>query len=404
MGKDVPVPGTEPPGDGVTPNDDMSIVHGDVGFHLQRRMRLIPDGNMGTVRRALIFAGVSWLPLVVWAIVTGRPLHGGGDDTLAAHFGIHVRCLVAIPLMVIAEGVAQNLIPPLLKYFVDCGIITEQTLPEFRRQLARFAAIRDRVLPWVVIFGATLAWSTLGALIGRSEDMTWMNHGDTLADISFGGWWFVLVVRPLFTVMLLAWLWRACLLFMLLYRIGKLPLALVPSHPDRVGGLSFVERMAFMFSPVAFAISAVVASSFAHEVAYHGASAVQMKGLLIASAVLISVVFLIPLLPLALPLGKLKRRAAFEYGSLVAHHDRLVHERWIQHRDIGEPAILDAPELGPVADIHAIYDAVVHMRSIPISKLSVAAIAIPAALPMLYVAAMQLPLSAILGKVAKALI
>ncbi|WP_087686558.1 hypothetical protein [Pandoraea sp. PE-S2R-1] len=386
------------------PEVDLSLVRGDPGFYLQRKALLIPDTGMGIVRRALIFASVTWIPLAAWALLTGRALYGAGDDTLAAHFGVHARCLIAIPLMVVAEGVAQNLMPPLLKYFIDSGLVTEQTLPDFRRQLSRVALLRNRVLPWVVIFGATVAWSMTGALFGKSEDMVWTGHGEGIADISFGGWWFVLVIRPVFTVLLLAWLWRACLMFVLLFRIGKLPLALVPSHPDRVAGLSFVERMAFIFSPVVFAISTVVAASFAHEVVYHGASATQMKTLLIASAVLISVVFLIPLLPLSMPLSRLKRRAVFEYGSLVAHHDRLVHERWILRRDIGKPEILDAPELGPVADIHAIYDAVRRMRSVPLSKLSILAIAVPAAVPMLYVAALQLPLSAVLGKVVKALI
>ncbi|AJP56403.1 hypothetical protein UC34_04120 [Pandoraea vervacti] len=384
---------------------DLSLVQGDPGFQLQRRLRLIPDTGMGAIRRALIFAAISWLPLAIWAFVTGRAFHHGNpDDTLVAHFGIHARCLIAIPLMVVAEGVAQKLLPPLFRYFVDSGIVTPETLPDFRARLASVARLRDRTLPWVVMFAATMAWSTFGAMVERAEEMAWLSPGDDIGSITFGGWWFILVIRPLFTVLLLAWLWRACLLFVLLWRLGKMPLALVPSHPDRVGGLSFVERMAFVFSPVAFAVSAVVAASFAHEVVYHGVSALQMKTLLVASAALISLLFLIPLLPLAMPLGALKRRAIFEYGSLVAHHDRLVHQRWILHREIGKPEILDAPELGPVADIHAIYEAVRRMRSMPLSKLCVVAIVVPAAVPMLYVAAMQLPLSAVLGKVVKALI
>ncbi|AKM31174.1 hypothetical protein AB870_15180 [Pandoraea faecigallinarum] len=387
------------------PNVDLSLVQGDPGFHLQRRLRLIPETGMGTARRAFIFAAVSWLPLAIWALVTGRAFsHGNPDDTLVAHFGIHARCLIAIPLMVVAEGVAQKLMPPLFRYFVESGIVTPETLPGFRDRLAAMARLRDRTLPWVVILAATMAWSTVGAVVERAEEMAWLNPGDDIGSITFGGWWFILVIRPLFTALLLVWLWRACLLFVLLCKLGRMPLALVPSHPDRVGGLSFVERLAFVFSPVAFAVSAVVAASFAHEVVYHGASAVQMKTLLVASAALISLVFLIPLLPLAVPLGALKRRAIFDYGSLVAHHDRLVHQRWILHRDIGTPDILDAPELGPVADIHAIYEAVRRMRSIPFSKLSIVAIVVPAAVPMLYVAAMQLPLSAVLGKVLKALV
>ncbi|ODP35547.1 hypothetical protein [Pandoraea sp. ISTKB] len=48
---------------------DLSLVQGDLGFHLQRRLRLIPDIGMGTVRRALQLPLSAVLGKVVKALV-----------------------------------------------------------------------------------------------------------------------------------------------------------------------------------------------------------------------------------------------------------------------------------------------------------------------------------------------
>ncbi|SOE86911.1 hypothetical protein SAMN05446935_7434 [Burkholderia sp. YR290] len=385
---------------------DLSLVRDDLGYRIQRRLGLIPADGMGTVRRAIIFAAVSWLPLAIWAVVTGRASwQASGDDALLAHFGIHVRCLVAIPLLVIAEGIAQTFIPACLRYFVEAGLVPVDKLPQFRALIASVLQLRNGTLPWILIFGAVVAWATAGAVFSQFEDMSWSDaNGHATSEMTFGAWWFVLVIRPLFTALLLAWLWRACLVFVLLLKIAKFPLSLVPTHPDRVAGLGFVERLTFVFSPVAFAVSAVAAASFAHEVVYHGVNAMDIKGLLIATGVLVSVVFLVPFAPLALTLGKVKRQALLDYGSIVGRHGRLVHSRWILGQEIGSPQILDAPELGPVADVQTMFDSVKHMRGFPISKVGLIAIVAPAALPLLFVTVMQMPLQTVLLKVLKTLI
>jgi hypothetical protein len=384
---------------------ELSLVRDDIGFRIQRRLGLIPANGMGTSRRALIFAAITWLPLVVWAMLTGRGWSITGEDSLFAHFGVHVRCLVAIPLLIVAEDIAQKSVPPLLRYFVESGLVTTERVPQFRALIASVVRLRNGVLPWVMILGVAIAWSSAGAVFRQFEDMSWAAAGgEADSEITFGGWWFVLVIRPIFTALLLAWLWRACLVFVLTLKLAKFPLALVPTHPDRVGGLGFYERLVFIFSPVAFAVSAVAAASFAHNVVYHGVSVMAIKGVLIATAVLVTIIFLVPLMPLALLLGKVKRQAIFDYGSIVGHHGRLVHRRWVLSEEIGSPAILDAPELGPVADVQSIFASVLHMRKFPISKLGAAAIAVPAAIPVLIVAGMQLPIQSLLLTVLKTLI
>ncbi|MFM0644590.1 hypothetical protein PQR14_09675 [Paraburkholderia bryophila] len=383
---------------------DLSLVRGDIGFRLQRRLGLIPAEGMGTARRALIFATVTWLPLAIWALLTGRLADSDGHDTFLAHFGIHARCLIAIPLLVIAEGVAQKSVPPLLHYFVESGLVAADRIPPFRALVASMVRLRDSVSPWIFILSIVVAWSTAGAVFSRLEDLSWKNADDAANGLTFGGWWFIVVIRPLFTALLLAWLWRACLVFILILKLAHFPLSLVPTHPDRLAGLGFVERLSFIFSPVAFALSTVAAASFAHDVVYHGVNAMDIKALLIATAVLVSFIFLVPFAPLTLLLVKVKRQAILDYGGIAGQHGRLVRARWILGKDIGAPAILDAPELGPVADVQALFDAVRRMRTFPVGKLGVLAIAGPAVLPMLYVVAIQFPLTSLVGKVIKTLI
>ena len=42
-----------------------SLVRDDLPFRLQRRMGLIPERGLGTVRRAVFFTLLTWLPIVV---------------------------------------------------------------------------------------------------------------------------------------------------------------------------------------------------------------------------------------------------------------------------------------------------------------------------------------------------
>ena len=93
-----------------------------------------------------------------------------------------------------------------------------------------------------------------------------------------------------------------------------------------------------------------------------------------------------------------------EYSALLSEHGRLVHQKWILGQNIGERDILDSPELGPSADIETIYAAVKNMRVIPIGKSCIMPILLPIALPMLIVAATQIPLMTILTTLFKALV
>jgi hypothetical protein len=193
------------------------------------------------------------------------------------------------------------------------------------------------------------------------------------------------------------------LLFVLFARVSALGLDLVPSHPDGVAGLGFLERLPMLFSPVVLAVSAVVASRWAHDVLYHDVHVAALRLPMIGLGVLVLVIFLSPLLVWARPLGAVKRRALLEYGALVGRHGRLVRRRWIEREPVADDALLAAPELGPVADTITLYEAVRKMRTVPVGRSSIVLLALPALVPMLGVLGIEVPLRDLLLKVLKTL-
>ena len=195
------------------------------------------------------------------------------------------------------------------------------------------------------------AWTAVGPVAQTSDELAWATEGTGPAThFGFGGWWFLFVARPIYFVLALAWLWRLALLTLLFRRIAKLGLELVPTHPDRLGGLAFVEGFATIFGPVAFAFSAVLSSQWAHQVMYHDAPLKSFQVPALAFLVLALAFFLAPLLVFVPPLAVAKKRAMLEYGALVGMHGKLVRERWILRQPIENDEILHAPEIGPVAD------------------------------------------------------
>jgi hypothetical protein len=322
------------------------------------------------------------------------------DEPLLRHFGVHVRFLLAVPLLILGEGMMHKLSTTLIPYFLTSGLVQAAQRQDFVKIIGDITRLRNRTLPWVIIVALVVAAAVLEPTTAGSElghEINWALDGGA-GHLGFGGWWFMYVSRPIFSALLAGWLWRLVLLFVLLKRIARLDLAIVPTHPDEAGGLGFLERLPKAFSLFAFAVSAVLSSRLAHEVVYHGANVQSFKGLLTLFLVVLLGICLAPLLTFAVPLATAKRRALLEYGALVGKHGRLVRRRWILGETAADDPVLQAPEIGPVADTLTLYEAIRKMRVVPIGKSSLLAIALPALIPIAALFSIQIPIKDLLTK------
>ena len=377
-----------------------SLVQDDPAFRVQRALGLIPREGLGTGRRVVFFALLTWLPIALWALYTGRAFSGAVAEPLIRHFGIHARLLVALPLLIVCEAIAHQRTELLIPQFLRSGVVPEERRERFGGIIQEIAGLRRRVLPWFVILAVVVLATLLGKAGAGSHEVIWAAEGEGgSARIGFGGLWLLYVARPVFLLFACAWLWRMVLLSMLLRRISRLDLELVPTHPDSAGGLGFVEEFSPASSPFALAVSALLASHWAHDVVYHEVDVLSLK---VPAGVFLAAVLLLCLGPLAVfirPLSVAKRRALLDYGALVAEHGRLVRHRWILREPATDRELLGAPEIGPVADTISLYGAITSMRVIPFGRRAVLAIGAPALVPMLALFALEVPLKTVLLKI-----
>jgi hypothetical protein len=144
-------------------------------------------------------------------------------------------------------------------------------------------------------------------------------------------------------------------------------------------------------SLIVLGLSAVLASHWAHQILYHQ---LHVTDLQLPVAMFVAIMLVIgvgPLLFFGAPLRRLKRRGLLEYGALVGQHGWLVQQRWIRGAPVEEQGLLEAPELGPVADTITMYEAIERIKPAPLGKQSLMAVVVPALLPMVPVAALEVP-------------
>src|SRR3954469_19930417 len=82
---------------------NFSIVLGGPLYQLLRRSHATGDALEMARRRIVALAAIAWLPLLVLALAGGEALGGSAQVPFLKDVEVHVRFLVALPLLVAAE-------------------------------------------------------------------------------------------------------------------------------------------------------------------------------------------------------------------------------------------------------------------------------------------------------------
>ena len=378
----------------ITPDDasipaDFSICRGGPVYEIGRRLGLRP-GAQGLRRLGLILGLVAWVPLAGLALLDGV-LHDGATIPFWPSVGTHVRFLLAIPLFFLAEALFDTRVADVLRRMLEIGLI----LPGDRPRLA--AAVRQAIKArnsWLL--EATLAVLT-GAFIwaGLRTDLpldvsTW--RATAAGDPTWAGWWYRLVSLPLFQFLFWRWCCRLVIWSHLLWRISRLDLQLIPTHPDAAGGLAVLGVAHVDLAPFGFAGCAVLSSSYAEQIIYAGvppaAFAVSFTAAVVGTTLLLTA-------PLLLFLPKLidaKQRALLEYGTLAATYTRAFAAKWLPTDPPPDEPLLGTPDLQSLADLGSSFDLIRQMTVVPIAKSQILLIAASAALPFAPLVLVAFPL------------
>ena len=159
-------------------------------------------------------------------------------------------------------------------------------------------------------------------------------------------WWYALVALPMFQFLVYRALWRWGIWIQMLWRLSRLRLQPVATHPDLAGGLEFLSWPSIGFGHVIAALSATQAGVWADQVIYAGLKVTELKWQALVFALAGLAVALGPLLVVSGCLWRCQIDGQHEYGSLATDYTRLFHARWIARREPGRRARQRGP---PVA-------------------------------------------------------
>jgi len=380
---------------------DFSLVLGGPLFQIFRRAHLSGSTMELLRRRMLIISLFAWLPLGLLSAIEGHLL-GGQNLTFLRDIESHVRFLVALPVLIVAELVVHRRLRTVVKRFVERRVITAEDTPKFYAAID--AAMRARNSVWLE--SALLIFTlTVGHWIWRHElalgSVTWYAAPDgTGGHLTRAGYWYSFVSIPIFQFILLRWYLRLAIWFQFLWRVSRLNLHLLATHPDHSGGIGFLGKVSYAFGPILFAEGAVLAGMIASRIFYEGQSLMSFKVII---AVLVGFFVLVILGPLTMftpHLARTKREGLSEYGTMATVYVDEFERKWVRGGAKGVE-ILGTADIQSLADLANSYQVVREMRFVPFALHDVSRLAVATILPVLPLLLTIMPLEELLSRLLK---
>lgn len=392
---------TPTPSDSLLRNPpDFSLVHGGPLFQLLLRARLSDDALELARQRIIVIALLAWLPLLLLSALEGQ-LIGGVAVPFLMDAEVHIRFLVALPLMISAELVVHRRMRLLVKQFLDRNLIPASALPRFDAAIHSAFRLRNSAFAEVLLIalvygvGILVIWRHYMALDAPTWFATPTAEGSSL---SLAGMWYAYLSLPIFQFLLIRWYYRLFVWARFLWQVSRIELNLVPTHPDRTGGLGFLAGTVFAFIPLLMAHGAIVAGNLANRIFYLGSSLPEFKGEILLLVAWLLFVVLGPLLVFAPKLAEAKRTGLREYGTLAQRYVREFDTKWLRGGAPADEPFVGSGDIQSLADLGNSFAVVQTMKIAPVSKEAVLRLAAAVVVPVVPLMLTMMPWEDLLKK------
>jgi hypothetical protein len=380
---------------------DFSLVLGGPLYQLVRRAHLSGDALELVRRRIVVISLFAWLPLLVLSALDGRAWGTAVGVSFLADIEAHVRFLLVLPLLIVAELVVHQRMRPVVRQFLERGLIADTSRTRFDAALPSALRLRNSVagevllIAFVYLVGVLYIWPHYLAL----DVATWyaMRTGG-LRRLSPAGWWFVYVSLPLFQFILLRWYFRLFVWIRFLWQVARCELCLVPTHPDRVGGLGFLSLTPIAFAPLLAAHGALLAGWIANQIFYEGATLLDFKVELVVVVAFLLLVVLGPLLLFMPHLSRARLVGLHEYGTLAQRYVREFDDKWLRSGGSAGESLMGTADIRSLADLANSFEVIRRMRVVPFTRDAVVQLAVITLAPVAPLLLTMVPLEELLKR------
>jgi hypothetical protein len=335
--------------------------------------------------------------LILWITAAALGKVAGQELFSLAMLGAHVRLLLAIPLLFVAESLLDPRLDDFMHVVVRSRIVPGKATDLLQKELARITRWKDSWIPEALclLIAVSFKW-LLPYLHIPGLDSTM--RGADAGGIGLAGWWYSAVCLTVLRFLLLRWIFRLALWFQCLWFLSRLPLRLVPAHSDGVAGLGGLEVAHAHFAPLLLAFSAVLSASFAVDIS-SGAMALNAVYPAAAAILLLdALLFVGPLCLFAPRLWACKVQGISDYMVLAEDYAAGFDRKWIRGEGEQE-TLLGSSDIQSLADLTTAVGVVRDLRIVPASPRMLFNLAIVAVLPLVPLVLFKIPLTELAAQV-----
>ncbi|NJD31710.1 MAG: hypothetical protein FIB04_07470 [Gammaproteobacteria bacterium] len=380
---------------------DFSLVLGGPLYQLLRRARL-SDNALALVRRRVVaISMIAWLPLLLLAAASGQLLGGDVAVPFLKDVEVHVKFLVVLPLLVLAELVVHQRMRGVARTFRERNLVADDAAARLEAAVASAYRLRNSItaelilIAIVYLVGITVVWRHYTAL----DTATWYAiPGADGSRLTLAGTWYGYVSLPIFQFLLCRWYFRILIWARLLWQVSRIELALVPTHPDRLGGLGFLTNTVYAFVPLLLAHGALLAGTIANRIFYEGSRLTDYRLEILLLVIFVVCLVVGPLLALSPQLSRAKRAGLADYGTLAQRYVRAFDGKWVRGGASDADELLGSGDIQSLADLGNSYEIVRGMRVVPISKEAVFQLGVATLAPLVPLVLTMMPLEELLRK------
>jgi hypothetical protein len=380
---------------------DFSLVLGGPLFQLLRRAHLSDDALELARQRIIVISLFAWLPLLALSALEGQLLGGRVAVPFLLDLEVHVKFLLVMPLLIAAELVVHQRMRLIVPQFLERNLIPESAMTRFDAAIASAFRLRNSMLAELLLIafvygvGILIVWRHYTVLATATWYATPSVEGSKL---SLAGMWYGYVSLPLFQFLLVRWYYRIFIWMRFLWQVSRIQLGLIPTHPDRVGGLGFLANTVFPFMPLAVAHGALLAGLIANHIFYVGAALPEFKVEIVVLAVFLLCLVLGPLLVFAPQLAQAKRIGNREYGALAERYVREFDTKWLRSGAPVDEPLVGSADIQSLADLANSFEVVRTMRIAPITRDALIRLVAATLAPVVPLALTMMPLEELLKK------
>ena len=361
--------------------EDFSLVLGGPLFQLLRKAHLEGEALELLHRRIIASLVLTWFPLLILSILSGVV---GGVERVSffRDIEVHARFLVALPILIAAELLVNSRTQSAVRRFIEWRIVLPEQKPLFHKAIDSALKIRNSVFVELALIAVVY---TVGLLVWNSRTelglVTWYALPGSRWNLTPAGYWYVFVSLPLFQFILLRWYVRLLIWFRFLWQVNRIELNLIPTHPDRCGGLSFLGKSSYAFAPILFAQGAILAGVVADRVLYRGETLQSFRFQIGGFIVFFVVVVVAPLLMFSLRMAQAKRKGLADYGLLAQRYVENFDQKWVRE-SLPSAELLGTGDIQSLADLGNSYQVIREMRIVPFGLQDIFRLAFATAAPL----------------------